>query len=152
MRLSGTKPAMNLLVVTWIVSWLLTIPLFHIHALDIQEIPLRSNSFLAHTVFSGDLPGEYPAAVQQQRTTDNQRTVESHYPRYSEIDFVALEEDDDNSTKRGIRFQPQALDQLEPQQSLLLPETHRELTFEVAVSPLPLYLWFFPSRAPPRTA
>ena len=106
MRVSGKKPAIPLLVVTWIVSWLLTIPLFHIHALDVQEIPLRSNSFLAHTVFSGDLPGEYATAVQQQRTSDNQRTVENHYPRYSEIDFVAFEEEDDN-TKRGIGFQAQ---------------------------------------------
>ena len=151
MRLSGKKPAIPLLIVTWIVSWLLTIPLFHIHALDVQEIPLRTNSFLAHTVFSGDLPGEYATAVQQQRTSDNQRTVESHYPRYSEIDFVAFEEEDDENTKRGIRFQLQSLDQLKPHQ-FILPGAVGELTIEVAASPLHLYPWSFPSRAPPRTA
>ena len=151
MRVSGERPAIRLLVVMWIVSWLLTIPLFHIHALDVQEIPLRSNSFLAHTVFSGDLPGEYAGSIQQQRTSDNQRTVESHYPRYSEIDFVAFEEDDD-SAKLGIGFQAQALGQSDHQQSLLFPASSEDLTFEVATSPLPLYLLFFPSRAPPRTA
>lgn len=144
----GKKSSLlHVMVVTWIVSWLLTIPLFHIHALDVQEIPLRSNSFLAHTVFSGDLPGEYAVPVQQASTSDSQRTVESHYPRYSEIDFVAFQEDDDSLT-RGLGWQFQFLNQEDLQQPLLL-KVYKELSIEVAAAPPHLYLCAFPSRAPP---
>jgi hypothetical protein len=149
MRLAGKKPTLLcVLVVTWTVSWLLTISLFHIHALDVQEIPLRSNSFLAHTVFSGDLPGEYATPAQQPIASDNQRAVESHYPRYSEIDFVVFEDDDDSTTRKP-GSEPQSSDRLKLQQSLLLG-TERAGTFEVAVSPLSLSLCSVPSRAPPR--
>jgi len=151
MRLAGKKPTLlHVLVVTWIVSWLLTIPLFHIHALDVQELPLRSNSSLAHTVFSGDLPGEYATSVQQPTTSDKQQTVESHYPRYNEIDFVAFQEDDD-TTKRRLGFDPQSSDQLQLQQSLPL-KAESTLIFKVPASPLTLSLCSVPSRAPPRIA
>ena len=46
----------RLLVLPWLVTWVLTIPLFHIHALDAQENSFRSQAVLLHTVFSPDLP------------------------------------------------------------------------------------------------
>lgn len=131
------------------VSWLVAIPLFHIHALDLQEFSLRSDILLAHSLFSGDLPGEYTWASQH-GTLDEQRTVANHYLRYSEIDFVILEEENDN-TKREIQLQPRSLYLLEPQISLL-PESVGELTFEAVAFPLLLYLSSVPSRAPPATS
>ena len=147
MLLTDRKSALFYVVVaTWIVSWLLAIPLFHIHALDVQEIPLPSNSFLAHTVFSGDLPGEYITGFEQHTASDSQRSVERHYPRYSEIEFVAFVEAGD-SIARGPGTQPVLFDEWSSPSHR--SAAHEILTFEKGASPPLLYLCSVPSRAPP---
>jgi hypothetical protein len=102
----GRNPGVSrLLALIWLVTWLLTVPLFHIHALDSQESFSRSQVFLTHTVFTPDLPGEYAAstAVHQRGTRGNERTLSSHLPRYSEIAFSLLCEDDETKRKIGIQ-------------------------------------------------
>ncbi|MCW5797329.1 MAG: hypothetical protein KIT40_02425 [Nitrospira sp.] len=146
MLLAVKQSAIYLVTVMWIVSWLLAIPLFHIHALDVQEIPLSSNSFLAHTVFSGDLPGEYTSGFEQHSASDSQRTVESHYPRYREIDFVTFVEADDD-IERGPGNQPLLYDEWNCR--FLLSATDKTLIFERSASPPLRYLSSVASRAPP---
>jgi hypothetical protein len=51
--------SLRLFFLPWMVTWVLITPLFHIHSLDVQEDRVFSDIFLAHTVFSPDLPGEY---------------------------------------------------------------------------------------------
>src|SRR5262245_42814510 len=49
----------RLLVLTWLISWVSTIPLFHVHLPDPKERLPSLQSGIAHTVFSPDLPGEF---------------------------------------------------------------------------------------------
>src|SRR5262247_3858327 len=48
----------RLLVLVWVIAWVITVPLFHIHLPDISD-RLGSQRSVAHTVFSPDLPGEF---------------------------------------------------------------------------------------------
>lgn len=48
----------RLLVLVWVITWVTTLPLFHIHLPDISE-RLAAQGGVAHTVFSPDLPGEF---------------------------------------------------------------------------------------------
>jgi len=94
----------RLLVLPWLVTWVLTIPLFHIHALDAQENSFRSQAVLLHTVFSPDLPGEYaPRTVAHQGgMAENQQALSSHFPQYSEY-AVGLFNEDNSKRKNAIQ-------------------------------------------------
>ena len=48
----------RLLCVVWVITWVITVPLFHTHLPDISD-GQASQSGVAHTVFSPDLPGEF---------------------------------------------------------------------------------------------
>ena len=99
------NPALSrLFVLPWLVTWVLTIPLFHVHALDAQESRFRTQAVLLHTVFSPDLPGEYaPRTVaNQSRMPENQQALSSHFPHYSEFAVGPFSEDD-TKRKNGIQ-------------------------------------------------
>jgi len=51
-----------LLIVVWLITWITTVPLFHIHIPDNTDrwSALQSG---AHTVFTRDLPGEYSRPI-----------------------------------------------------------------------------------------
>jgi hypothetical protein len=86
----------QLLTLPWMLTWVLILPLFHIHILDIQEDLSQSQAFLPHTVFSADLPGEYTsgADMDQHGMPGNQRALSSHFLQYSELAILLLHEDD----------------------------------------------------------
>ena len=48
----------HLWVSVWLITWLTTVPLFHIHLPDISNRQ-AAHFAVAHTVFSPDLPGEF---------------------------------------------------------------------------------------------
>jgi len=48
----------HLWISVWLITWVTAIPLFHIHLPDISDRQ-ASQSGVAHTVFSPDLPGEF---------------------------------------------------------------------------------------------
>lgn len=52
-----TKACLHLLTLVWVIIWVATVPLFHTHLPDVND--LVSHQGLAHTVFSPDLPGEF---------------------------------------------------------------------------------------------
>jgi hypothetical protein len=102
--LARNRALARLLVVPWLIAWVLTIPLFHIHALDLLEDRLLSQTVFAHTVLTPDLPGEYvpPTAAHQSGT---QQEVWSHSPHYSEFALALFSEEEEDS-KRKIGIQP----------------------------------------------
>jgi hypothetical protein len=95
----------RILVLLWLVTWILAAPLFHIHALDVQENRSLTQVILPHTVFSPDLPGEYAArtAAHRQATSDNEHALSSRFLHYSEIALGLLGED---SAEQKIGTQP----------------------------------------------
>ena len=94
----------RLFVLPCLVTWVLITPLFHIHTLDIQEDRSFFKLFIAHTVFSPDLPGEYSpqSTVHQAGTLNNQGTVSTHFAHYSEESFSLISEDD-SKWEKGIK-------------------------------------------------
>lgn len=102
--LARTPTLLRALVLSWLVAWVLTAPLFHIHSLDAQEDRFLSGAFLAHTVFSPDLPGEYAlqTGVHQSGMPEHQHALSIHFLRYSEIG-IGLFNKDDSKRKTGIQ-------------------------------------------------
>jgi len=49
----------RLLVLAWVIPWITTVPLFHLHLPDTTDWWSALNSGGAHTVFTPDLPGEF---------------------------------------------------------------------------------------------
>lgn len=132
----------------WLTLWVSTIPLFHVHALDVQETPFLPQAFLTHTIFTPDLPGEYPprTAIHQRGLPGHQRALASHFPQYSEIAFSLFVEEDD--TKRKIGNLPIVNDEF----SFLIPSLLESVDYEVselASPPVLLLTNCIPSRAPP---
>lgn len=76
----------RLFFLPWMVAWILVAPLFHIHTLDAQENHSCSPVFLAHTVFSPDLVGEYSpqSTVHQAEPHEKEATLSTHISHYSE--------------------------------------------------------------------
>ena len=56
-----TKACLHLLTLAWVITWVVTVPLFHTHLPDVND-ELAPHQGLAHTVFSPDLPGEFSCA------------------------------------------------------------------------------------------
>ena len=52
-----TKAYLHVLTLVWVILWVATVPLFHTHLPDVNDLTSRQG--LAHTVFSPDLPGEF---------------------------------------------------------------------------------------------
>jgi hypothetical protein len=99
------------LIIPWMLSWILVLPFFHIHALDIQEDLSRSQAFLPHTLYSPDLPGEYSV-----QTGVDGHALSSHTLKYSELAIGLFSEDDDTKRKIGTPLdRSSALDAIELQ-------------------------------------
>jgi len=49
----------RLLILAWLIPWITTVPLFHLHLPDTPDRWSALNSGGAHTVFTPDLPGEF---------------------------------------------------------------------------------------------
>jgi len=127
----------RLVVLTWLIVWVLTIPLFHIHALDTVEDRVGSQAFLPHTVVSPDLAGEYVAPTAG-------HTLSSHLPRYSELAIAAYSEDD---SKRKHGVQPSLL--LHVASLKPVPLTHLRAPIPEAALPPMVRLPSASPRAPP---
>jgi len=80
-------------------------PLIHIHTLDVQENSVFSELFLAYTVFSPDLAGEYSpqSAIRQAGTQENQYGLSTHFSHYFEQTRGLFSE---NDSKRKKRIEP----------------------------------------------
>jgi hypothetical protein len=105
-RLVQKRALSRVLLLPWLLLWVLTVPLFHIHTLDEQESQPLTPQVLTHTVFSPDLPGEYTprTAGHQSGPQVDPHAIAKHFPHYSEIALSVFGEDDD--TKRKIGSSP----------------------------------------------
>lgn len=75
----------RLLVSVWVITWVTTVPLFHTHLPDISD-GQASQSGVAHTVFSPDLPGEFSCPH------DNLAHLSKRVSNSPELDFVLSSE------------------------------------------------------------
>ena len=75
----------RLLVSGWVIIWVTTVPLFHTHLPDISD-GQASQSGVAHTVFSPDLPGEFSCRH------DNLAHLSKRVLNSPELDFVLSSE------------------------------------------------------------
>jgi hypothetical protein len=66
----------HLLILTWVIAWTTTVPLFHIHIPDATDRWSTLHSGGAHTVFTPDLPGEFAHPFH-----DSQQGHSSHLSR-----------------------------------------------------------------------
>lgn len=92
------------LILTWVILWVTTIPLFHTHFPDLSGDTAATQGGIAHTVFSADLPGEFSRfspAVHR----DHFSQVSNRVSNSPELDFV-LSSEDSKGRKMG---EPSAL-------------------------------------------
>ena len=54
-----TRLPVRLFVLAWLITWITSVPLFHIHIPDTTDRWSLLHSGGAHTVFTPDLPGEF---------------------------------------------------------------------------------------------
>ena len=82
----------RLLILSWVILWLTTVPLFHTHLPDLSDGPASASSGLAHTVFSSDLPGEFsrPAHVSEHEPSAH---ISNRISSSPELNFVLSSED-----------------------------------------------------------
>jgi hypothetical protein len=101
----------RLLILAWLTSWLLAVPLFHIHPeTDHQHGQAgHVHSGLLHTVFSSDLPCEYASGEGQAATPQHdvsrqpfQVGQSRHSLDHSEIAFSLLTSSGDRSGGKPI--------------------------------------------------
>ena len=94
----------RLATLVWLILWVTTTPLFHIHVPDVTNDAGWISTGLAHTVFSADLPGEYARSFNMARVTHNQRVpfhISQHVANYPEMGIALLSDSDDRRTVRS---------------------------------------------------
>jgi len=81
----------HLLILAWLVAWVSTVPLFHIHLPDTTDrwSVLRSGG--AHTVVTPDLPGEY-APPQHDSPRDSSTHIATRAVNSPELGFTLFGE------------------------------------------------------------
>ena len=146
---------LHVMVRTWIIIWMLAVPLFHVHpeADHHHGEAGHSHGGTVHTVFSPDLDGEFhddqdtAAGVEQQAT--NQITVSghpSHASDYTELEFSFATDSTDRTLPKplvssALIVEPPAHTTLTTNPSVIQPLAHS--------LPLTLLTQDIPSRAPP---
>jgi len=93
-----TKAYLYVLTQVWVIIWVVTVPLFHTHLPDVNDLASRQG--LAHTVFSPDLPGEFSCAH------SNGFHLSTRSQNSPELGFVLSTAED---SKKGTYQQPSVL-------------------------------------------
>jgi hypothetical protein len=93
----------RLLVSVWVIIWVTTVPLFHIHLPDLSDRQ-ASQGGVPHTVFSRDLPGEF-SRFSNANHHDHFAHMSSRVLNSPEFNFVISSE---RSKDRGVK-QPSVL-------------------------------------------
>jgi hypothetical protein len=89
--------ALRFLAVAWIITWVTTVPLFHVHIPDTTDRWSALRSGGTHTVFTGDLPGEFSHPFHDGFGHLSQRAVNS-----PELGFVVFNsKSDDEKAKQA---------------------------------------------------
>jgi len=141
MPLVQTLVSLRLVLLAWLITWITSVPLYHVHIPDTTDRWSALHSGGVHTVFTPDLPVEFSCPLKQSREARSahlsQRIV--HSP---ELGIALLDEksrtNELNSLGTAYHFLENPL-----VRSLVcaLPEDHRTVRLAPAC---------FASRAPPR--
>jgi hypothetical protein len=89
-----------LLILAWVIIWLTTVPLLHIHLPDTTGGPASLQGGLAHTVFSPDLPGEFSHSFNVAHQ-EHFFHVSNRVSNSPELGIALL--DDNDAKKRKVR-------------------------------------------------
>ena len=81
---------LRLLVAVWVITWVTTLPLFHIHLPDVFYSQACQGG-VPHTVFSPDLPGEF-SRFSNTNHQDHFAHLSSRVLNSPELDFVISSE------------------------------------------------------------
>ena len=98
----------RVVVLTWLILWVITVPLFHVHVPDVIKGPVSLFGGLPHTVFSPDLPGEYPQFLPSRDHPSGALDVSQHSLNYPELGFVVLNNTLKSLSKAHSAGQPAA--------------------------------------------
>ncbi|WP_173045399.1 hypothetical protein [Nitrospira sp. KM1] len=87
------------MILTWLIAWVLAVPLFHTHVPDTTDLWSTLQSGGVHTVFSPDLPGEFspPRASGEQKHSRHLTQRAVHSPE------LEVSISDDKSEDRKIK-------------------------------------------------
>ena len=98
----------RVVVLMWLIFWVITVPLFHIHVPDAINGPVSLDGGLPHTVFSPDLPGEYSQFLPSRDHRSGVLDVSQDRLNYPELGFVVLNNTLKSFTKAHSAGQPAA--------------------------------------------
>jgi hypothetical protein len=84
-------PRSRLLILGWLIAWVSTVPLFHIHLPDHTDWWSLLNGGGPHTVLTPDLPGEYAAASHDSRR-DGSNHLATRVINSPEMGFIVFGE------------------------------------------------------------
>ena len=87
--------ASRLLILAWLIAWISTVPLFHIHIPDTSDRWSALQSGGVHTVLTPDLPGEY-APPSQDRLRESAAQIGVRATNSPELGFTLIGEQTKN--------------------------------------------------------
>lgn len=90
----------RLLILAWLMTWVTTVPLFHIHLPDTTDGSASLQGGLAHTVFTPDLPGEFSRSYNVTRQ-EHFFSVSNRVSNSPEVGIALLDDDDSKKRKKG---------------------------------------------------
>ena len=139
----------SILIRVWAVLWVLSIPLFHVH----PEFSERSahdgaiHSGTVHTVFSGDLAGEFePHEASTHAPSDKSAHLSPTWFEHSELGFSLLTDSHQRTDLKPILVQTMVL----PIGETTTIECRERAAEHLAAIPASiLFVHRLPSRAPP---
>ena len=115
--LHGRWPAVfslgRLLILAWLITWISTVPLFHIHIPDTTDRWSALQSGGVHTVLTPDLPGEF-CPPSQDRHQESPAQIRARAINSPELGFTLIGEQANNGDAPGtlnslVQFRAPAL-------------------------------------------
>lgn len=144
-----TRRQRQILLCSWTIVWMLAVPLFHVHPeADYHHGGAgHAHSGTVHTVFSGDLDGEFASHVKVAHFGDTLSEHTSHtWQEHSELSFSLL---NDSSDRKAIK---PCLIQLSYLTFAVMPALQGHERAEQDFTTVPasaLFVPEIPTRAPP---
>lgn len=137
------------LIRVWVMLWVLSVPLFHIHPELAEPSGLTGamRSGTVHTVFSGDLDGEFtPHKAAAHPATDRSVHLSHTWFEHAELGFSLITDSNHRTELKPHLIQTMGL----PFEGTLAIRYHERMAEQRAAVPAAiLFMREIPSRAPP---
>jgi hypothetical protein len=144
-----TRRLAPVIIRVWVVLWVLSVPLFHVHP-ELAEATGHAGagrSGTVHTVFSGDLDGEFtPHEATTHPASDTSLHLSHAWFEHAELGFSLI-----TGSHHRTEFKPHLVQTLIlPLESTITIRSHERTAEELAAVPAAvLFIHELPSRAPP---